>query len=202
MSNCHSSKWDWETVPRNGGGILKSLNFFYHPKQWLIWVKNWRVCLFGILFQELELNIGSFWSLERFSSKLCRQLFLHCRLNKSLNKGVPLESGLKFAFWGTCLYQYPYQTFPHSLKPYQAIVCESFPLLAGLESRNAHMWHCCCWLVLQTSLAHLAASPALTLESDFSQCILDKAERSGGMSRDVEASCHLLRCLYAWLIIA
>lgn len=153
-SNCHSSKWDWETVPRNGGGILKSLNFFYHPKQWLIWVKNWRVFLFGILFQELELNIGSFWSLERFSSKLCRQLFLHCRLNKSLNKGVPLESGLKFGFWGTCPYQCPYQTFHHSLKSYKAIVCEPSPPGWAGEQECSHVA-----LLLLTGAANFPGSP-------------------------------------------
>lgn len=46
-------------------------------------------------------------------------------------------------------------------------MCVSLPLVDGLESRNAHMWQIYCWLVLWISLAHLAASPSLTLESDF-----------------------------------
>lgn len=148
--------------------------------------------LFGSLFQELELNIGPFWCLERFSSRLCRQLFLHCRLNESLNKGVPLEPGLKFGFWGTSLCQCPCQILLHTAKSSKGTECVSLPLVDGLESRNAHMWQIYCWLVLWISLAHLAASPSPALESDFHSVFWIK-------QKEVEECLEMLKlCVICW----
>lgn len=171
---------------------------FYHPKQWFIWVKNGRVLLllFDILLQELELNIEPFWSLGMFSSRLCRKLFLLCRLNSTWTKMSHLNLGSN-SVSGAPLFG--------------SVLVKSSFTVSNLPKPSPHGWageeqcsHVA--VLLLTAAVNFPGSPGSLSTSNsrlwFSQCILDKAERSGGMSRDVKALCHSLRCLYAWLIIA
>lgn len=175
----------------------------YYPKQWLIWVKSWR--FWGIFWAACSRARAEYWALW-ISGKV--QLQTVQAALPPLQTELKLEQRCPIWIWaqiwglGHLSLSVSLSNPPSHCKILQSHrVCEPSPRGWAGEQKCSHVAD-----LLLTGAVDFPGSPGSLSSSSsavwFSQCILDKAERSGGMSRDVEALCHLLRCLCAWLIIA